>query len=309
MAVARRALRRLLSLLPGGDRTLRAIDFARADRYSPQKHLPGHYSSPLVDLRHLDGASDAPASAIAAPEPAVLPVSREGHEGLLDDLGGFVELHGEELLFSAGGRYRAANGWFGAADAALFAYMLHRERPRRVVEVGSGFSSAMLLDSADRFDLTTEMTFVEPFPERLEALSRPADHARYRLLVERIENVPLGELEALEDGDFLFLDGSHVLRVASDLNWTLFEILPRLRAGVWIHFHDVFWPFDYPRSWFERGFQWNEAYALRAFLSYNRAFRVEIFLSYLQHLRPDWFASAFRPDPTPASSLWLRKVA
>ncbi|REJ77215.1 MAG: class I SAM-dependent methyltransferase [Acidobacteria bacterium] len=187
--------------------------------------------------------------------------------------------------------------------------MLHRERPRRVVEVGSGFSSAMLLDSADRFDLTTEMTFVEPFPERLEALSRPADHARYRLLVERIENVPLGELEALEDGDFLFLDGSHVLRVASDLNWTLFEILPRLRAGVWIHFHDVFWPFDYPRSWFERGFQWNEAYALRAFLSYNRAFRVEIFLSYLQHLRPDWFASAFRPDPTPASSLWLRKVA
>jgi hypothetical protein len=65
----------------------------------------------------------------------------------------------------------------------------------------------------------------------------------------------------------LFIDSTHVLRTGSDVCFELFEILPRLSPGVLVHIHDMFWPFEYPRSWVvEENRSWNELYAVRAFL-------------------------------------------
>ncbi|MEJ2664262.1 MAG: hypothetical protein P8107_09505 [Spirochaetia bacterium] len=57
--------------------------------------------------------------------------------------------------------------------------------------------------------------------------------------------------------------------------------MPRIKPGVMIHFHDVFWPFEYPREWLEVGRSWNESYGLRAFLQYNDSFEILFFNSYM----------------------------
>ncbi len=65
------------------------------------------------------------------------------------------------------------------------------------------------------------------------------------------------------------------------MNWEIFEILPRLKPGVLIHVHDIYWPFDYPQEWIREGRAWTEAYVLRAFLQFNNDFQIVYFSSYL----------------------------
>jgi hypothetical protein len=78
----------------------------------------------------------------------------------------------------------------------------------------------------------------------------------------------------LEENDILFIDSTHVTKINSDVNKIIFEILPKLQKGVLIHFHDIFWPFEYPQTWIREGMFWNEAYILRAFLEYNNSFEI-----------------------------------
>ena len=77
------------------------------------------------------------------------------------------------------------------------------------------------------------------------------------------------------------------LPIGSDVNELLFSILPRLEPGVFVHFHDVPYPFEYPEEWVEYGFAWNEAYLLHAFLQYNSDFRVRLWTDYVQRFHGD----------------------
>jgi hypothetical protein len=99
-----------------------------------------------------------------------------------------------------------------------------------------------------------------------------------------------------------------VSRIGSDVNHLLFNVLPQLRAGCVIHFHDIFWPFEYPEDWVRQGYAWNEAYLVRAFLQYNQAFEVVLFNNYLTERHPDRVAAlAPRLARGQSSSLWIRK--
>ena len=63
--------------------------------------------------------------------------------------------------------------------------------------------------------------------------------------------------------------------LAGDVNFVVLDVLPRLQEGVIVHFHDIFLPWEYPRSWLtEMGYYWTEQYLLQAFLAYNREFEV-----------------------------------
>ena len=85
--------------------------------------------------------------------------------------------------------------------------------------------------------------------------------SRVCIFNEPVQQVPLSILDALQADDILFIDSTHVLRTGSDLCFELFEILPRL-SPILVHFHDMFWPFEYPRSWVvEENRSWNELYA------------------------------------------------
>lgn len=126
-----------------------------------------------------------------------------------------------------------------------------------------------------------------------------------------MEHLPLDFFSNLAANDILFIDSSHVGKIGSDVLYELFEILPRLQEGVIIHFHDVFYPFEYPREWVESfHWAWNETYFLHAFLQYNQTFKILFFNDYLAKLFPNLLEKA-----TPLAlkntggSLWMRKVA
>ena len=80
---------------------------------------------------------------------------------------------------------------------------------------------------------------------------------------------------------FFLSISTHIVKTGSDVVYELFEVLPRLRSGVVVHFHDVFYPFEYPREWvLVRNYSWNELYALRAFLMGNHDWEIMFFNDY-----------------------------
>jgi len=127
-------------------------------------------------------------------------------------------------------------------------------------------------------------------------------------LADRAEDPIPGLFAGLSSGDVLFVDSSHVSKVGSDVNHIFFHILPMLNPGVRVHFHDIFYPFEYPEEWIFAGRSWTEAYILRAFLQYNGSFEVELFPNYLMRFHEEFFKKAMplcRKDP--GGSIWLRK--
>src|SRR5262249_50060097 len=68
------------------------------------------------------------------------------------------------------------NGVFGLCDGAVYYSMLTTLRPKRIVEVGSGFSSAIALDVRDQELQDLQLTFIDPDPARLYELLNEDDH-------------------------------------------------------------------------------------------------------------------------------------
>lgn len=185
-------------------------------------------------------------------------------------------------------RYYYRNTWFSYGDAIFLYCFLRQQLPKRIIEVGSGFSSALMLDTIDRFlPERPDITLIEPHPERLNDLLRDGDRKRVRLIDSKLQDVRPEVFSGLGAGDLLFVDSSHVVKCGSDLLFLMFEVLPHLEPGVVVHFHDVFYPFDYPAEWLTEGRYWNENYFLRAFLSYNSEWSIQFFNNYLSFVFGD----------------------
>ena len=180
-----------------------------------------------------------------------------------------------------------------------------------IIEVGSGFSSAAMLDLNEHvLGGAVDFTFIDPDMRRLRPLLREGDAGRVTLVERRVQEVPLETFAALGAGDVLFIDSSHVSKIGSDVNRLYFDVLPALAPGVLIHIHDVAGNLEYPREWFDEGRAWNEQYLLRAFLMHNAAWRIELFTGWLFNTRHAWFRERM---PLCArgggGQLWLRKLA
>ena len=208
-------------------------------------------------------------------------------------------------------RYGYVNSSFPHGDAIMLHCMLRQLKPARLIEVGCGNSSCVTLDTVERFlGNAVDLTFIEPYPAFFRSVLPANDIERVRLVEARLQDVPLATFTQLQARDILFIDSTHVAKLDSDVNHFLFEIFPRLNPGVFIHIHDVFYPFEYPQSWLEEGRGWNEQYALRAFLMFNPAFRIRLFNTYLYWKYRPWFElhmpACLRG---PGGSLWIEKVA
>jgi predicted O-methyltransferase YrrM len=188
--------------------------------------------------------------------------------------------------------------------------LLRHFRPRRVIEVGSGYSSAVMLDTVEQFlENRTSFTFIEPNPERLLSLLRPSDIDRVTLHATPVQSVRSDTFSVLQANDILFIDSSHVAKAGSDVVYLLNTIVPSLNPGVVVHIHDIFWPFEYPAEWLREGRAWNEIYMVRAFLQFNGAFRILLFNAYLAARYRDRLQAccplALR---NPGGSLWLMRT-
>lgn len=112
----------------------------------------------------------------------------------------------------------------------------------------------------------------------------------------------------MEEGDVLFIDSIHVSKVGSDVNYLFFEISPRLKKGVYIHLHDIFYPFEYPKEWIFSGKVWNELYLLRAFLQNNYNYKILFFQNIMEKRHKDKFMEKWPLNaPIHGGSIWLQK--
>jgi predicted O-methyltransferase YrrM len=202
----------------------------------------------------------------------------------------YKELPHFEADHQAGMRYYYVNHAYSYSDAILLFCMMRFLKPKKIIEVGSGFSSILMLDTNELFfNNSIEMVIIDPYPNKLLSLVKESDLKRIKILRSRLQDVDLNEFETLQPNDLLFIDSTHVGKTNSDVNRILFNILPMLSPGVHVHFHDIFYPFEYPKQWVYEGRAWNEAYLLRAFLQYNRAFRIVLMNTFMEYFHESFF--------------------
>jgi predicted O-methyltransferase YrrM len=201
------------------------------------------------------------------------------------------------------------NATFTDFDAAALHSILRYRKPKRYVELGCGWSSFIsshALARNERESSPCDAIYADPVPRRdLRELL-----ATGRLLETRVQELPLQLFTALEPGDVLFIDTSHVLKLQSDVEHELLRILPSLKPGVWIHFHDVFSPYDYPEDCVRMPVRmpWNEQYALETLLTGGGRYRVllPLYLLWKEH-RPE-LQRLFPRGRTRPHSFWIEKV-
>jgi Methyltransferase domain len=185
------------------------------------------------------------------------------------------------LRLVGGARYQPDNDQYGPGDAACFAGIIGYLQPTRIIEVGSGWSSALALDASEALGVAVQHTFIEPYPDRLHLALRPADRKRVVIHEQPVQEIPLDLFETLEANDILFIDSTHVYKPGSDVQYLFNHILPVLKDGVFVHIHDMFFPFEYPASWILAGRNWNELYMVRMLLQNSNRYSVRFWNHYL----------------------------
>jgi hypothetical protein len=203
------------------------------------------------------------------------------------------------------GEFVWENGAFGAADAYAYYGLLRELKPRHVVEVGAGASSLVLGRALEANGGSVPVTLIDPGP-RWQVLGELPEG--WQLVETIVQQADLKLFDPLGEGDVLFYDGSHCAETGGDVNWMFFEVLPRLAPGVWIHFHDLFWPFDYPAEWvLNEGMTWNEQYVLQTFLMHNDAYRVRLVMGMLSVERWQLMSELFA-ERGHGVSVWIEKI-
>ncbi len=194
------------------------------------------------------------------------------------------------------------NGYYPTPDAEIYAAMISSARPGRIIEVGSGYSTVVARAAMDYIGLDCRLHVIDPEPRR--DIENIADVIEYK----PVELSSLADIEFTEN-TFLFIDSSHICRGRGDLPFLYCKILPALPAGVFVHIHDIFIPYDYPDNYFERFY--TEEYLLHALLAHSRKFEVVLAAHYLAReqtrLMQDLFGASVGDDPLFfGASFWMR---
>jgi len=206
--------------------------------------------------------------------------------------------------------YYYNNIYFVSPDAILLYLVVRKYRPKRIIEVGSGFSSAVIIDTNEGFFKgSIKVKFIEPFPDRLNWFLSKTNNSNYTLLESKVQEINWEVFSELEENDLLLIDSSHVSKLGSDVNYLFFNIIPRLKKGVIIHIHDVMYPFEYPIAWVNEKRFWNEAYLLRSFLTNNETFEVVLFNSFMTIHHKDWLQENMPIlGNAEGGSIYIRKI-
>jgi len=205
------------------------------------------------------------------------------------------------------------NDFFFELDAVVYYALLREVKPSTVIEVGCGYSTQIAVKAIamnQQEGKAGKVICIEPYPES----QLTEANLEVQLIQERVETIDLKVFEQLSAGDILFIDSTHTVKFGSDVCREILDILPAIASGVWIHFHDIFFPYDYPPKWLiEERRAWNEQYMLEAFLAYNHSFEVILAnhwlcVDYPQDVAQIWPGVLKWKEPYHhCGSLWLRK--
>ena len=254
---------------------------------------PIHYYEPLPDFRSI-----TPEQLNRRRIPAAIDFNWEAQLALLTSLAQYrTEL--EQLDFDFN------NDFFSGFDAAVYYALIRQLQPARVIEIGGGHSTRIGSNALAR-NGNGRLTCIEPYPEArlLEA------KLNVELIQKRVEEIEVDFFAALEANDILFIDSSHAVKFGSDVCYEFLEVLPRLKPGVWIHVHDIFFPHDYPAEWLlDRRLALNEQYLLEAFLAFNKSYSPQLANYWLCLDHVEAAAPLWPTENTRASSFWMKRVA
>lgn len=272
------------------------------------QYKPGHFYSTIPsedDFNpHLAQLLDKSATEVPGVE-----MNLDGQKQFLQDCLGYYK----ELPFqkekTEGLHYYYKNLYFTAPDAVSLFLILRKFQPRKIVEIGSGFSSAVIIDTNEKFfGGQIKTSFVEPFPDRLNWFLSKSNNPNYKLYEQKVQDVPMSVFEELGENDFLLIDSSHVSKLGSDVNHLFFNVLPRLKKGVVVHVHDISYPFEYPSAWVQEKRFWNEAYLLRSFLTFNSHFEIVLFNGYIAYHHKEWLKENMPILTAEGGSIYMKKI-
>jgi len=229
-------------------------------------YLKGHYYSPYPDMNYIEkNYSDD-----------IIEYSIDALNLKEDDIiNQLVKLskYRRFIDFNKSQYFNPNNLYFRYTDAWVYATMIHYLKPQTIVEIGSGFSTAIAIDmNTEYFNESINILSIDPDQKRINEI---IGNRNPKILLKPLSllEIDIESFSQLNKNDILFIDSSHMLKQGSDVNYILFNILPMLNSDVVVHFHDIFL-FNYPKAWFKDGRAWNESYAIRAFLSYNSRFQI-----------------------------------
>ena len=203
------------------------------------------------------------------------------------------------------------NSGLSMVDSFVLYSMIRKYKPNIIIEIGAGNSTKIALEAVakNRMDNhPTQFYSIEPYP---------ADYLKdiyvdgYKLIEKKVQDI---EISFLKEADLLFIDSSHVSKINSDVNYQILEIIPSLKTGSIVHWHDILIPSNYSKLWINNGNMFfNESYMLHAFMSFNRAFKIIWSSMYMQLNHPGKMKKQFSylsPDNIDQqnTSFWIQKV-
>jgi hypothetical protein len=173
---------------------------------------------------------------------------------------------------------------FGRVEADVLHAFIVSAKPERIIQIGCGVSTAICLAAGESAGYTPRITCVEPYPNSF--LLEQAAERRIALVCDGVERLAPSFVDILQAGDLFFVDSTHTLGPAGEVSRIVLELLPRLAPGVLIHFHDIYFPYDYPGELIASPqFFPHESALLHAFLAFNTRFEILASLSMLHHAR------------------------
>jgi len=270
---------------------------------------PGHFYSPLPSIKEIKKREKKIFNNIPHKVPGI-DLNEKAQISLLNRIKKYyIELPFKEQK-QKNLRYFFKNASYSYGDAIILYCMIRYLKPKRIIEVGSGYSSCAILDTNDLFfNGKILCTFIDPYPKFFKSLIKGFNQTQIKIIPEKLSDIKINRFFKLSENDILFIDSTHVSKIDSDVNHIFFNLLPSLRKGVYIHFHDIFYPFEYQKEWIYEGRAWNEAYLLKAFLQYNKRFQIQFFNSFLGLFFKNELKNTMPLFlKNPGGSIWLKKT-
>jgi hypothetical protein len=242
--------------------------------------LPRHFYSEVPDLRVLrhDSSWKAPFS-MAGIRGTDMQAQTAFLKSCLTDR---VTAHLRATdVYGAACRENGAVG-FGPIEAQVLFGFVASQRPLEILQIGCGVTTALCVAAANFAGYSPRITCVEPYPTAL--LKRLDAEGAICLIQRRAQDLDIGMIDPLGEGSLFFVDSTHTLGPAGEVSRIILEMLPRLKPGARVHFHDIYFPFDYGRQVLDGElFFWHESVLLQAFLTFNSRFSILLSCSMLHY--------------------------
>jgi hypothetical protein len=187
-----------------------------------------------------------------------------------------------------------ANGeaGYGKIEAEFLHCFITKIRPKKIIQIGCGVSTSVILQAAQEAGYQPEIVTVEPYPTNF--LLQKQQEGKIKLIQEKAQKVPVKDLVQLGENDLFFVDSTHTVKVGSEVNYLILEVLQQLPKNCYVHFHDIYFPYDYQRNTLSTELFFNkESSLLHAFLIGNQKYEIAASLSMLHYANNQVLQSLF----------------